>query len=107
MIYSNSPSINREMREILYQIQKGRCAICGVAGSIDKFGYDPNRPAEVNAFCEVKKLVLDHNHDTGLVRGLICSSCNARVGVVEMGFLKDREYMRRLQAYLESPPASN
>lgn len=38
--------------------QQGRCAICGARGS----------------------LVVDHDHQTGLVRGKLCPSCNTREG---------------------------
>ena len=41
----------------LFDWQDGRCAFCGV-------------PAET-------ALVTDHDHATGLVRGLLCRSCNA------------------------------
>jgi hypothetical protein len=36
--------------------QDGRCAVCGIP-----------RP-----------LVIDHNHDSGFIRGLLCKSCNIR-----------------------------
>jgi hypothetical protein len=41
--------------------QDGRCAICGV----------PNF---------IRKLVIDHCHDTGKVRGLLCDRCNTGIG---------------------------
>ena len=34
---------------------------------------------------EVKKLVIDHNHATGKVRGLVCQGCNITIGMVESG----------------------
>ena len=43
----------------MYQEQKGCCAICGNH-------YD--------------KLVVDHNHDTGKVRDLLCNICNLGLG---------------------------
>lgn len=39
--------------------QRGRCAICG------------KRPL---------RLVTDHDHETGLIRGFLCQSCNALEG---------------------------
>ena len=43
----------------LWVWQAGRCAICG--------GTDV-------------ELVLDHDHETGLIRGLLCYSCNGAEG---------------------------
>ena len=40
--------------------QDGRCAICGT-GEI--------------------RLVIDHDHHTGLIRGLLCNSCNVGLGL--------------------------
>jgi len=44
--------------------QDGKCAICGT----DKAGGNG------------KRLSVDHNADTGAVRGLLCSSCNNGLG---------------------------
>jgi hypothetical protein len=48
----------------IYKEQKGRCKICGVE--------EENVPR--------KKLFVDHNHTTGVVRGLLCHHCNAGLG---------------------------
>jgi hypothetical protein len=48
----------------IQEVKQGfRCAICG----------DTNPSG--------KRLALDHNHDTGKLRGLLCSRCNAMVGM--------------------------
>ena len=47
--------------------QGGRCAICGT----DNPGGQGNR------------LHVDHDHETGRVRGLLCQGCNARLGWFE------------------------
>ncbi len=39
--------------------QRGRCAMCQVTDWFDN------------------QLVMDHDHDTGLIRGLLCRGCNA------------------------------
>jgi len=48
--------------EALYVTQRGCCTICGL------------RP---------RRLVVDHDHVTGHVRGLLCSNCNFAVGELE------------------------
>jgi Recombination endonuclease VII len=50
-------------RAALTAVQDGRCAICG---------------AEV-------PLHADHDHDTGLLRGMLCQSCNNREGRLAVG----------------------
>lgn len=40
--------------------QANRCAMCG---------------------CESDRLVMDHDHETGLERGLLCRSCNTNEGM--------------------------
>ena len=47
--------------------QNGRCAVCG--------SKDPGRNKD--HFC------VDHNHTTGQVRGLLCSDCNAALGLLQ------------------------
>jgi hypothetical protein len=61
--------------------QGGVCAICG-AGTTEK------RP----------KLSIDHDHDTGVVRGLLCNNCNIGIG----HFFDDKERLVKAIAYLES-----
>lgn len=48
----------------LYNNQNGKCAICGSDGSNGKW----------------RKLYIDHNHESGKVRGLLCSNCNFAIG---------------------------
>jgi hypothetical protein len=44
--------------------QNNQCAICGVSGETMRF----------------KKLHVDHDHETKLVRGLLCNDCNRGLG---------------------------
>lgn len=60
------------------QRQGGVCAICG------------EKPKN-------NLLAVDHDHDTGAVRGLLCSPCNRHVGYFE-------RHGAAVQAYLEQPP---
>jgi hypothetical protein len=53
-----------EWREITFNQQNGRCAICGV------FERELDRI-----------LCIDHDHKTGKLRGLLCHNCNAGIGL--------------------------
>lgn len=55
--------ITREDYNNIFDKQKGCCAICGVHQS------ELNRP-----------LCVDHNHETNIVRGLLCKKCNLVLG---------------------------
>jgi hypothetical protein len=44
-----------------------------------------------------KRLVIDHDHSTGKVRGLICSRCNSILGFAQ----DDLQTLKNLIAYLE------
>lgn len=59
--------------------------------------------AEQKGLCKIcnktwhRKLWVDHDHVTGKVRGLVCSSCNVVVGYYEKDstlYLKVAEYLR-------------
>jgi len=50
---------------LMYESQNGKCKICG----------------EPKEFISKRKgLVVDHNHITGEIRGLLCYSCNTFIG---------------------------
>lgn len=69
----------------LYEIQGGACAICRRAKGTGR-----------------RKLAVDHDHETGEVRGLCCSPCNRDV----LGHLRDDvEALQRAIDYLRNPPA--
>ena len=60
----------------MYRNQRGRCAICHENG----------------------RLVVDHDHTTGQVRGLLCNRCN-----LTLGALRDEPELAELMIrYLES-----
>jgi hypothetical protein len=82
--------ITGEEYDALLRLQGGRCAICG------------RRP-------RTKRLAVDHDHATGLVRGLLCANneqgCNrAVVANLEQAVDSGLEAARRLVAYFEFPP---
>lgn len=54
--------ITAEFYEELLAAQENRCAICKLPPGADK------------------RLCVDHDHDTGKVRGLLCDACNHGIG---------------------------
>ena len=57
--------------EALLKGQKYKCAICGSEGFI------------LDAMKHKLKLVVDHSHKTGVVRGLLCHNCNRGLGLFQ------------------------
>lgn len=53
--------------------QQGQCAVCGIKEEMLKDVYKSHHAR----FC------VDHNHETGEVRQLICHKCNTLVGYLE------------------------
>lgn len=64
--------------------QGGGCAIC------------------LKPYNSGRRLSVDHDHQTGMVRGLLCTSCNTRLGMIEavkqMRF-RIRPFLRYLKRY--------
>jgi len=72
------PQRSEELRRISGQLallQQGRCAIC------DRFA----------------PLFLDHDHDTGAIRGMLCNRCNSGLGL----FQDNISALRSAVLYLE------
>ena len=57
--------INQSIYEHLLLMQNGHCALC---------------PATESGRKEDKHLIVDHDHETGDVRGLVCHHCNIMLG---------------------------
>ena len=70
-------STRATIRAALMEIQAGTCALCPSAGP----------------------LVVDHDHVTGMARGLLCRPCNTREG-------KTRSPGVAMLAYRDNPPAA-
>lgn len=62
--------VTNEQYVRLLEQQKGVCAICG----------EPETRIQNN---RVQNLSIDHDHNTGEVRGLLCSVCNLKLGQFE------------------------
>jgi hypothetical protein len=77
--------------------QSGVCPICG------------------NASPGGKRLDTDHNHEDGLIRGLLCSRCNPLLGKIENSFARTGHrkigshlptLLLNFALYVTSPPAT-
>lgn len=62
--------ITEEKWKELFDNQSGCCAICGVK-------------SKDSARCWGHELVVDHDHNTGEIRGLLCTVCNLALGGFE------------------------
>ena len=65
--------------DAILSTQGGGCAICGAAPK------------------QNRRLAVDHDHDTGRVRGLLCDACNPGLG----RFRDSPDLLRRAIAYIE------
>lgn len=70
--------------DALFAAQDGRCAICDEPEKIISRNGQPFR------------LAVDHDHQTGAARGLLCALCNRMVGHLE----SRADMVSRMQAYL-------
>jgi hypothetical protein len=78
--------------EVFQAAHEGRCAICR---------QPPKATAKRKA-----KLIIDHCHVTGWIRGLLCRGCNQRAG---SGWLHQRLALTETPAvdlYVQFPPAA-
>lgn len=66
--------------DALYREQKGRCAICGI--SSEDYG---------------RKFSVDHDHENGEVRALLCHHCNTIIGMAD----EDLEILKSAIGYLK------
>lgn len=68
--------ISTEIYDQIFETQGGKCLICG----------------------EATELVVDHDHNTGKVRGLLCNFCNVGLG----NYLDNPELLKNAIRYLET-----
>ncbi len=80
----------QEVYSRLFDLQQGKCAVCGAGIGERCIGH----------WYKVKRLVLDHSHETGELRGLLCQGCNTHVGEYEHGKRFRPEYNARIADYL-------
>ena len=78
----------------LLDYQDNKCFICGFTDFTSHYGG---------------RLHVDHDHDTGRVRGLLCNRCNTFLGYVD-GFPKlsgFQAFLSKSLDYKENPPAES
>lgn len=75
--------ITPEQHAAMVAAQGGRCAVCGHPPARNKHG--------------THVLAIDHNHETGRVRGLLCHRCNAALGMMR----EDLDLITKLWQYLD------
>ncbi|HSS62129.1 MAG TPA: endonuclease domain-containing protein [Candidatus Limnocylindrales bacterium] len=71
----------------LFAAQDGRCAICSVKLTTGRTG--------------VRRACLDHDHQTGKVRGFVCANCNFRLSQFEGVLQMSEDYAASILAYLQ------
>ncbi len=70
-------NLTLEQYDKMFEEQNGNCAICGLPQLM-------------------KRLAVDHDHETGEVRGLLCACCNMQLGILE-----DKEFCKKALGYLD------
>ena len=81
--------LTKELYDAMLAAQSGLCAVC------DEVPKTSSVRAGANKYDD---FVVDHDHVTGKVRGLVCTNCN-----VALGMIRDNpETARKLAKYLES-----
>lgn len=76
--------IGRDDYERMLAEQNGKCAICGTGRPY------PNE--------RIKNFAVDHDHETGKIRALLCSTCNTGIGHLK----HSPGILRKAATYLES-----
>lgn len=84
--------ITLDQYNALLERQNGVCAICGEPPTIIMGRRSPRQGRMVRP-----RLVVDHCHETGLIRGLLCTPCNRGIGILG----DNAERVKRALFYLE------
>lgn len=88
--YNRSAALKRrygitvEEYDAMYEEQHGVCLVCSKPST------------KLDGYGNIARLHVDHNHDTGEVRGLLCNNCNTALGLLK----ESPEIIRRLGDYI-------
>lgn len=71
--------LDAESYDLLLEMQEHKCLLCGQSAADEK-----------------KALAVDHDHETGQIRGLLCQNCNKGIGNLK----DDPSLLRRAADYV-------
>ena len=80
----------------LFQLTGGSCMVCGISTTLGSAKVRPQKGVGVPELARVANL--DHDHNTGVVRGLLCGRCNTALGQMQ----DDPRLIRQLALYAET-----
>lgn len=80
--------------QAMFEAQGGRCAICRGEGFLMRAHHEAT-------------LMVDHDHNTGAVRGLLCHNCNRALGLLQDSALIVREAATYLERATTIPTGSS
>ena len=72
----------------MFEQQDNRCAICAEEETVP-ISQKNTKP---------RRLAVDHDHSTGIIRGLLCTRCNTTLGKVK----DDTDLLKKMIEYLEN-----
>ena len=91
---------SESIRDKILFIQANKCALCErifvKEFPINKDDYTElqfykKRKQMRKVYVTINKAYLDHNHKTGIIRGVLCAGCNSIIGEIENNMKLDSE----------------